>query len=341
MAGAIYTIKLGADNYFKKECHERQIAALMLDKPYFDAWVVGDRDAHLAAHKARAGTDQSEAATKSESTRWFNYATKIANSVDDIFINIDGDAVTWARSVSPTNNKMVAGEPVFVPHTHPTSGVEVVAVGARVDGWSDMTTDGVRLQLKTIHKRAQDYVVKLSALSPVADQDMKLYLETMLTGGDLSDWHQRPDWKQRQEGTTGNSLVVNSSLLTKGITELVMSIKGTIDWSNGQQILTKLKDKKLEGCTFEQMEAHLEKLWSEQKGICKLTGLKMHLPGQPGEVKDLLVSPDRIDSSGHYSLTNVQLVCRFANFWKLASDNQRFLNLLDMVVQQKIEDLGI
>ncbi|UFW79625.1 MULTISPECIES: hypothetical protein [Rhizobium] len=341
MAGAIYTIKLGADNYFKQECQQLKIAGLMLDKPYFDAWSAGDRDAHLAVHLARADMEQSESTIKSESTRWFNYATKIANSVDDIFINIDGDSVTWARSISTTSNKMVAGEPVLVPHTHPTSGAEIIAVGARVNGWSDLTASGVKLQLKTIHKRAQDYIVKLSALSPIADDDMRLYLETLLMGGDVSHWHKRPDWKQRQEGTTGNSLVMNSSLLQKGITELVMSIKGTVDWSNGQRVLNKLKDKKLEGCTLEQMAAHLEKLWFEQKGNCKLTGLKMHLPGQPGEIKDLLVSPDRIDSNGHYTLTNVQLVCRFANFWKLASDDQRFRDLLDMVVQQKIEDLGI
>ncbi|WP_311272289.1 MULTISPECIES: hypothetical protein [unclassified Rhizobium] len=340
MVGAVYSIKLGADNYFKEECQQRNIAGLMLDKPYFDAWSTGDRDAHLAVHMARDEKGKSEAATKSESTRWFNYATKIANSVDDIFINIDGDAVTWARSVFPANNKMVAGEPILVPHNHPVSGAKVVAVGARVGGWSDMTSSGVKLQLKSIHKRAQDYIVKLTALSPITDADMKLYLETLLTGGDVSDWHKRSDWKQRQEGTTGHSLVLNASMLQKGISELTMSIQGTVDWSNGQRILTKLKDKKLEGCTIEQMKTRLEELWFVQKGICKLTGLKMHLPGQAGEIKDLLLSPDRIDSNGHYSLGNVQLVCRFANFWKLASDNKRFLDLLDMVVQQKIEDLG-
>ena len=39
----------------------------------------------------------------------------------------------------------------------------------------------------------------------------------------------------------------------------------------------------------------------------------------------------RIDSSGHYVRGNIQIVCRFINFWKGASDNEEFKDLLMLV----------
>ena len=44
-----------------------------------------------------------------------------------------------------------------------------------------------------------------------------------------------------------------------------------------------------------------------------------------------LPSLDRIDSDGHYEIGNLQLVCRFANFWKGASENEEFRPLLAIV----------
>lgn len=42
-------------------------------------------------------------------------------------------------------------------------------------------------------------------------------------------------------------------------------------------------------------------------------------------------SLDRIDSDGHYEAGNLQVVCRFINFWKGASDDEEFRRLLELV----------
>lgn len=42
-------------------------------------------------------------------------------------------------------------------------------------------------------------------------------------------------------------------------------------------------------------------------------------------------SLDRIDSDGHYEKGNLQLVCRFINFWKQAADDQEFRPLINFV----------
>ncbi len=332
MVDSIFVIKAGADNYFWPETHKLHIAALMLDKPYYEAWAADDMEAHLAVHMSRAGKGQDHSSVKAESTRWFNYATKVSSSVDDIFINIVGNDVWWTKSSS---GQSAVSNRVTIPHLDPTGGQEVVAVGVRTDGWKQYTKNGVKLTLKTIHKRALDFLKKQSALAPVADEDMKLYLTTLLEGGDLSGWHSRSTWKEKQGENTGHYLAIQASLLENGLTQLMLSIEGTVAFANGQVIDKKIKDKKLTGCTPAEMKQHLKGLWDKQDGKCALTGIAMHLPGQPGLDKDLMVSPDRIDSSGHYSLENVQLVCRFANYWKLASDNVRFMELLDLVVKTK------
>jgi hypothetical protein len=324
MGGSIYVIKAGADNYFWEESRKRKIAVLMLDKPYFDAWASGDRDAHLAIHLRRAGKGYDPSTVKGESTRWFNYATNVANSSDDLFINIRGKEVWWARSI--------ASEPVIIEFRDPVGGQDVVALGTKVDTWSQFTKAGVKLHINTIHKSAWSFLKKLPALAPVADEDMKLYLTTLFEGGDLSAWHARAKWKAIQGD---HSLTLQSSLLDIAIANMVLRIEQTAAFANGQIIDKKVKDKKLLDCTPIQLNQRFKTLWEEQRGRCALTGIKMHLPGQLDEDEDLLMSPDRIDSDGHYSLDNVQLVCRFANYWKLASSNERFKELLDLIIETK------
>lgn len=45
----------------------------------------------------------------------------------------------------------------------------------------------------------------------------------------------------------------------------------------------------------------------------------------------MFASLDRIDSSRHYAPGNLQVVCRFANFWKGASDNEEFRRLIRLL----------
>ena len=80
------------------------------------------------------------------------------------------------------------------------------------------------------------------------------------------------------------------------------------------------------------MKAHLAELMETQQGSCKITGLPMHLDGQEDLDKDMLASADRIDSSRHYVIGNIQLVCRFVNFWKCAQKNGRFIEFLERIV---------
>ena len=78
-----------------------------------------------------------------------------------------------------------------------------------------------------------------------------------------------------------------------------------------------------------ELEALIASLLDVQEDRCAPTGNPLPLPW-PG----LLTRPstrrsfDRTDSDDHYKARNLQIVCRFVNFWKGAADNDEFRNLL-------------
>ncbi len=115
----------------------------------------------------------------------------------------------------------------------------------------------------------------------------------------------------------------------KTIVAMCLSIENTVRNSNGQTVERTSKNKELR-MTSAQLEKLMTSLYHLQEGRCALTGLKFSKDATNDD-KNLLPSPDRIDSNGHYEEDNLQIVCRFINFWKSDTDNEEFKRLLMLV----------
>ncbi len=113
----------------------------------------------------------------------------------------------------------------------------------------------------------------------------------------------------------------------KAIVNMRLSIERTVAQANGQSVLRTLKNKDLL-LDARALEKVLEQCLAVQENRCALTGIPFDFEGLD---RNLLPSPDRIDSSGHYAPGNIQVVCQFVNFWKGATPNDEFLRLLDIV----------
>ncbi len=74
------------------------------------------------------------------------------------------------------------------------------------------------------------------------------------------------------------------------------------------------------------MADHLEVLLQKQQGLCALSGVQMTI-----EAGDWCLSPDRINSDGHYTSDNIQLVARCVNMMKGATPNERFRAQLETI----------
>jgi hypothetical protein len=99
--------------------------------------------------------------------------------------------------------------------------------------------------------------------------------------------------------------------------------------SNGQVVERKVKDKELQMSDAE-LDKRIRGLLEVQEGRCAITGLPFQYRGRHDD-ENMLPSLDRIDSDGHYTAENVQLVCRFINFWKQASSDAEFRRLINLV----------
>lgn len=115
----------------------------------------------------------------------------------------------------------------------------------------------------------------------------------------------------------------------KSIIAMRYSILNTTRTANGQIVERILKNKDLL-MSPQELEKLLASLLDLQDNRCALTGIPFHFHG-PNADRNLLPSPDRIDSSGHYAAGNLQIVCQFINFWKRDTQVEEFMRLLMIV----------
>jgi hypothetical protein len=99
---------------------------------------------------------------------------------------------------------------------------------------------------------------------------------------------------------------------------------------SGQELLSVTKDKRFLFPSDAAAQEHALELMKKQEGQCALTGLKLLLDDEPGD-DQCRYSLDRIDSAKHYEPGNLQVVCKFVNKWKGATDNEVFKRLIKMI----------
>jgi hypothetical protein len=99
--------------------------------------------------------------------------------------------------------------------------------------------------------------------------------------------------------------------------------------ANGQEVSVRKKTKNLL-LTELNLQQHIGKLLDSQANRCAITGLQLQF-GDTLSDPAMLCSLDRIDSSKHYELGNLQVVCRFVNKWKSASNDAEFRRLIEIL----------
>lgn len=103
----------------------------------------------------------------------------------------------------------------------------------------------------------------------------------------------------------------------------------TVSQANGQLVERRVRAKETT-LDHREWERLLLRMMGEQEDRCALTGLPFAYPGE-GDDLQMRPSLDRIDSDGHYTPDNVQVVVRFINRWKGADPDilaRRLINAL-------------
>lgn len=134
--------------------------------------------------------------------------------------------------------------------------------------------------------------------------------------------------EEKPGGSTSPGQVRYAGAKTKSIVEMAHNAAQAAAQSGS--ISPSIKKEKQIHHDAKELEGIIASLIEEQDGLCALTGLRLQWRGSH-EDEAMLASLDRIDSGGHYSKDNLQVVCRFANFWKSNSPDGEFRRLLGIV----------
>lgn len=321
-AQRVYIANFGKGNWLWPDCLRLSTIAVMDDTRLHGYWLRGDRAGYIAEAARSLRLASGESVTPPVASRWYNLNGILMQRAGDIWIHREKGELWWAESLDSGPVQSIVKEPASLDPE-----AQMVLYQKQVSGWSNRSRKGAQLLWEGLHPRAKEFLFSEGTFQRLSE-DNAHYALAMIAGEPLAGWHERQDWRSRAETSKrGPADQFDARRLTmarmadSAYSAAAQSGSVTISIAKTKDVF--FKDK------FE-LEKFLSSLFDAQGGCCALTGLKL-LTDRDQPNPDLRCSLDRIDSSGPYDRTNVQIVCRFANRWKSDSPNENFVSLLELI----------
>lgn len=277
-------------------------------------WQTGDRQAYIDAALEHTLTVLGKRPSRQTAGRWYNLVTEMRDTQDDLWISRQGPAIWWSVSQAGDLQEQVQ------PSKNPArDGGEIWHIEKPCLPWSDRDMEGRPLRWDALHPKARDFLSTEATFQTINnDRGYADYARALVGGKSLDPWHGTPLFKDKAATAKkqGGKLFSPKEIAAARMARTMLA---TVAQSNGQIVARKVKEKNT-SLTILECEALLRLKMGEQEDNCALTGLPL---GYDSECDDpeMLASLDRIDSDGHYTPDNVQIVCRFINRWKRADDD--------------------
>jgi hypothetical protein len=318
----VYIANFGSGNWAWPECQRRHAIAVMDDMRVHPFWQRGDREGYIETAMRVLRTRKGQQPTRSVAARWYSVNALLHETAGDFWIHREKDQLWWTVSTDEQPEGLVMDDPDIS-----SAKVEIAVYYKRCEPWSQHDKAGRTLLWAGIHPKACEFLFTEGTFQQLS-VDNALYAQALINGNDLTSWHQRSDWRAKEERSgKGAAKVFNPLELTAA--RMAQTALDTAAQS-GQISEAQKKDKKFLFERRRELEIYATELIRGQEGLCALTGLEMLLDGMDGD-PELRCSLDRINSSGHYERGNLQVVCKFANRWKSASDNGEFKRLISLL----------
>jgi hypothetical protein len=317
-----FIANFGRENVYWPECLKRSTITVQDGITVHPYWLKNDRDGYIAEAQRVYRSREKRPVITPVASRWFNLNTIFMATAGDIWIHREKEDLWWTVS----SNEAAVGE--IIEDQHPFGGFKTVYIyHKKCLPWSCTNKKGARLQWRAIHPKARDFLLTEGTFQQLAG-DNALYATALINGTSLDQWESRPNWQAKQDRSGKGSVKIFTPL------ERSAAYMADTAWNtakqSGQISIVEKKDKQVLFPSKIDLEKYIIELLEDQEGICALTGLEMLHQGVDGD-HELHCSLDRIDSNGHYEKGNLQVVCKFANRWKSASDNEEFKRLIETV----------
>ena len=317
---AVYIANFGKTNWAWPECLKRQALAVMDDDRIHPYWKAGDRAGYIAEAQRVLHMASGQPVIKTVASRWFNLNTILMETVGDLWIHREKQDIWWSRSIDAEPEVSLIDDPS--PHS---GTVRIFVYYKRCAGWSNRSKKGAALQWDALHPRAKQFLFTEGTFQQLSEENAA-YVTALIDGGDLSRWHKRADWQEKQSRSKHGAVTTFDSR-KRTIARMADNAWAAAQQSGTISITTK-KDKVVGFQRAIEMESYIDELLASQEGLCALTDLGMTFDDDDGD-PEFRCSLDRIDSNAGYIKGNLQVVCRFANRWKGTSDNTSFVGLIE------------
>jgi hypothetical protein len=287
-------------------------------------WTAGDRDGYIATVMAHSLTARGVRPERQTAGRWYNLMSELRATEGDIWISRQGESLWWTVSVPGDLRERLQ------PSNHPAQdGPDVWWIEKPCRPWTDKDGEGRPLSWKALHLKARDFLATEATFQTIAnDRGYADYARALVAGAPLASWEATPLFVRKQaEAKTRGARIFSPR--ERAAVRMAATMLNTVAQANGQMVEQRLKEKTTT-LSRDDCETLLRQKMGEQQDRCALTGMPLGYDGEC-EDKEMLASLDRINSSGHYTPDNVQLVCRFINRWKGADDDALVRRLITAV----------
>ena len=284
-------------------------------------WQAGDRQGFIETTIALIKTARRETPSRQTAGRWYNLVSELQDTEGDLWISRQGDALWWTVSLPGKLQEQI--RPSINPRR---DGPEVWHIEKPCRAWSDRDLEGRALRWSALHPKARDFLATEATFQKIAnDRGYADYARALVAGEPLEVWH-RTELFAEKAAMAKKQGGRNFSPKEIAAARMARTMLSTVAQSNGQVVERRVKEKTTSLSLLECEQLLREKM-GEQEDLCALTGLPLGYDSEC-EDKEMLASLDRIDSSGHYTPENVQIVCRFMNRWKGADSDGLVRRLL-------------
>ena len=324
----VFISNFGFSNGFWPDCLKHGVIATFEDEDLRPFWLQGNRDAYIRYAIAHKKTSAGITPTKSVASRWFNLASIVAETQNDVWVHREKDDLWWSISKPDPITSSLESSP-----KPERTGDRIYVLRKPVKPWSNKTKDGRLLSWRTIHPKAREFLFLEGTIQQLSEDNAR-YVAALIDGGDLSPWHTRATWLEKQ--VKSKSMPIKSyNEVERAAFQMTRTAFDTTARANGQKELVTLKNKEMRFPSEEAMRSYVISLLKDQEKRCAITAMPLHFDTENSNPQ-MVFSLDRIDSNGHYEEGNLQVVCRFINRWKSDSDDREFRDLLKLIKDEAV-----
>jgi hypothetical protein len=222
-----FIANFGTENWAWKNCLERSSIAVMDDMRVHPYWQRGDREGYIAEAQEKLISRMGRPVARQAASRWFNLNTILMETDGDVWIHREKDELWWTTSLGNAPESEIVDDPQY--HSE---RVKIIVYYKRCQAWSNKTRKGGKLPpWAGIHPKAREFLFTEGTLQQLSG-DNSLYAQALLNGDSLSEWHQRPEWRSKEDragrgaGTVFNPLELTAARMLLDLTAERMAVGG-------------------------------------------------------------------------------------------------------------------